>query len=103
MVLNIRIGVEGDRGDVVETLALHRLLVQGLDVAERVRKLEAGYADLVGGESVEHEGIVGVGTVRDADLARRGCGGGCRNATGCCGGVGTCSNYLCQWGACCFA
>ena len=35
LVLDVRIGVEGDRGHIVE--ALERLAVQGLDVAQRVR------------------------------------------------------------------
>ena len=71
VVLNIGIGVERDGGDVVNAVALPRLLVQRLNVAERVGEAQAGNAHLVGGQRIEHEGVVGVGTVRDADLTGR--------------------------------
>ena len=44
-------------------------MVQRLDVGEGVGELVAGDAHLVGGETVKHEGIVGVGAVGDLDLA----------------------------------
>ena len=65
VLLHVRVGMEGDRGDVVEGL-LDGALVQRLDVGEGVGELEAGDAHLVGGEAVEHEGVVGVGAVGDA-------------------------------------
>ena len=68
VVLNIWIGVERNSGDVVHAVVLTRLLVQGLDVTEGMRKAQPGDAHLVGGQRVEHESIIGVGTVRDADL-----------------------------------
>jgi hypothetical protein len=30
----------------------------------------AGDADLVGGESIKHEGVIGVGTMRDGNIER---------------------------------
>ena len=69
VVLNVGIGVERDGGDVVNAVAFPRLLVQGLDVAKRMSEAQPGNAHLVGGQSIEHEGVVGVGAVRDADLA----------------------------------
>ena len=59
--------MEGDGGDVVEGL-VDGAVVEGLDVGEGVGELEAGDADLVGGEAVEHEGVVGVGAVGDGDF-----------------------------------
>ena len=65
--------MEGDGGDVVEGL-VDGAVVEGLDVGEGVGELEAGDSDLVGGEAVEHEGVVGVGAVGDADRLN---GGAC--------------------------
>ena len=67
VVLEIGVGVEGDGGDVVEGF-VDGAVVEGLDVGEGVGELEAGDAHLVGGETVEHEGVVGVGGMGDADL-----------------------------------
>src|ERR1700722_8740991 len=36
-----------------------------------MRKAKARGADFVGGQSVEHERVIGVGAVRDGDLAER--------------------------------
>ena len=71
VVLQVGIGVEGDGGDVVEGL-VDGAVVEGLDVGEGVGELEAGDSDLVGGEAVEHEGVVGVGAMGDADLSNGG-------------------------------
>src|ERR1700757_57983 len=84
MILNVGIGVEGDRSDVVNAFLC--LAVQGFDIAERMGEAESRDAHLVGREPVEHERVVGVGTVRDGDFARgelRVCGDltrGTRNA-----------------------
>ena len=67
LVLEIGIGVERDRRDVVE--AVHGFAVQGLDVAKRVSELHPGHANLVGRHAVEHEGVIGVGTMSDGDFA----------------------------------
>ena len=68
VVLQVWVGVEGDGGDVVEGL-VDGAVIEGLDVGEGVGELVAGDSDLVGGEAVEHEGVVGVGAVGDADLS----------------------------------
>jgi hypothetical protein len=66
-VLKVGVGVEGDGGDVVEGL-VDGAVIEGLYVGEGVGELVAGDSDLVGGEAVEHEGVVGVGAVGDADF-----------------------------------
>ena len=66
-ILNIRIGVKRNRGHIVDAFA--RLLVQRLDIAKRVREAQSRHANLAGGQAVEHEGIVGIRAVSDADLA----------------------------------
>src|SRR6516225_6934520 len=43
-------------------------MVQRLDVGQYVSEPVAGHADLVGCEAVEHECVIGVGTMGDADL-----------------------------------
>ena len=73
VVLQVGVGVEGDRRDVVEGL-VDGLLVQRLDVGEGVGELQAGHAHLVGGEAVKHECVIGVRRVRDLDLANTGLG-----------------------------
>jgi 3-hydroxyacyl-CoA dehydrogenase len=40
-------------------------------------ELVAGDADLVGGQAIEHEGVIGVGTMGDGDFAYFGRVGGC--------------------------
>ena len=59
--------MEADGGDVVEGL-VDGAVVEGLDVGEGMGELVAGDSDLVGGEAVEHEGVVRVGAVGDADF-----------------------------------
>ncbi len=71
VVLQVGVGVERDRGDIVEGF-VNRLLVQRLDVGQRVGELQAGHAHLVGGEAVKHECVIGVRRVRDFDLANAG-------------------------------
>jgi hypothetical protein len=67
VLLQVRVGVEADGGDVEEGLVLGAA-VEGLDVAQGVGEAVAGDADLVGGQAIEHEGVIGVGTVGDGDL-----------------------------------
>ena len=67
LVLQVRIGVKRDRGDVVE--AFQRFAIQGLDVAKRMRELHARHPDLVRCHAVKHEGIVRVRTVGYLDFA----------------------------------
>ena len=72
VLLQVGIGVEGDGGDVVEGL-VDGALVEGLDVGQGVGELEARDAHLVGGQPVEHEGVVGVGAVGDGDFLDGAC------------------------------
>ncbi len=74
LVLEVGIGVEADGGDIVESL-VDGAVVEGLDVGKGMRELVARDAHLVGGEAVEHKGVVGVGAVGDADLLNGGAGG----------------------------
>ena len=75
VLLQVRVGVEADGGYVEEGLALGAE-VEGLDVAQRVREPVAGDADLVGGQAIEHKGVIGVGTVGDGDVEHLGRAGG---------------------------
>ncbi len=67
LVLNIRIGVEGNGAHIVK--AFHGFAVQGLDISERVRKFQPGHPDLVGGQAVKHKSIVGIRAMGNTDLA----------------------------------
>jgi len=67
-VREMGVGVKGDGGD--RELARHRAAVQRLDVGELVVEREALGVDASLGERVEHEGVVGVGTVSDGDGVR---------------------------------
>src|SRR5208337_3961530 len=75
VVLEVGVGVEADGGDVVESVVAGAQ-VEGLDVGEGVSEAIAGDADLVGGQAVKHEGVIGVGTVGDGDIDEGGGGGG---------------------------
>ena len=66
---DVGVGVEGDGGDV--ELACHRAPVQRLDVGELVVEREALGVDRAVRETVEHESVVGVRTVREGDLSHR--------------------------------
>ncbi len=57
LLLEVGVGVEGDRGDVVEGF-VDGAVVERFDVRQGVGELVAGDADLVGGQAVEHEGVV---------------------------------------------
>ncbi len=63
--------MKGNGSDVVNAVAVcaHCLLVQRLNVAKSVSEAQAGNLDFVGGEAVEHEGVVGIWAVGDADFA----------------------------------
>ena len=62
------IGVKGDGGDL--ELPAERPPVQALDVGELVHEGEPLGVDAPLGEREEHEGVVGVGAVRDRDAVR---------------------------------
>ena len=74
-LLHVRIGVEGDGGDIVEGL-VDGALVERLNVGQGMGELEARNAHFVGGEAVEHKGVVGVGAVGDGDFLDGGSGAG---------------------------
>ena len=61
----VRVGMEGDRRH--RELTGHRASVQRLDVGELVAEGKPFGVDVALGERVEHERVVGVGTVRDGD------------------------------------
>src|SRR5689334_25077195 len=58
-----------DCRDVINSFALASLAVQGFDVAESMREAQAWHPDFVRRQSVEHEGIVGIGTMSNRDFA----------------------------------
>ena len=64
-VLNEGVGVKGDRRRL--QAPFERPLVQRLDVAEHMLELEAARVDAAGGKPPEHEGVVGVRAVSEAD------------------------------------
>ena len=71
VLLEIGVGVKADGGDVVKGFVLGAL-VEGLDIAESVGKAIAGDADLIGGQAIEHKGVVGVWAMCDGDIERSG-------------------------------
>ena len=64
-VLHERVRVQRDRGHL-ET-ADERPLVQGLDVLQHLLELEAARVDRAGRDRPEHERVVGIGTVAEAN------------------------------------
>ena len=66
-IREVRVGVDGQRRDLEAALA--RPVVEGLDVAQHVLEAEAVGRDQLLGQRVEHEGVVGVGAVPEADQA----------------------------------
>src|SRR5207302_9782328 len=70
LFLDVGINVEGDCGDIVKTVAFHGFAVERLEVAKSMGVVNPRRAHLIGGQRVKHEGVVGVGTMRDGDLAR---------------------------------
>ena len=65
LVLHVRVRVERDRGHLEP--ALERPLVQRLDVLQHVLELEPARVDLARGEAPEHERVVRVGAMAEAD------------------------------------
>ena len=65
LVVQEGVGVDADRGQL--QLALERAAVERLDVDQLVRELVVAGVDLVVRQGVEHEGVVRVGAVADAD------------------------------------
>ncbi len=76
VLLQVGVGVEADGGHVEEGL-VQGAAVEGLDVAQGVGKAVAGDAHLVGGQAIEHEGVVGVGAMGDGDIDQGGWIGDC--------------------------
>ena len=68
-VLDERVRVDGDRGRLEP--ALERPLVQRLDVGEDVLELEAAWVDPARRQRPEHEGVVGIRAVAEADEHER--------------------------------
>ena len=69
-LLDERVGVKRDRGHLEP--AFERPLVQRLDVAEHVLELEAARVHRPVGQGPEHERVVGVGAVAEADQHKGG-------------------------------
>ena len=67
-VAQVSVSVEADGGDVVG--GAQGFLVQGFDVGEHVLEVQAVGVNALGGERVEHEGVVGVGAVREREFSR---------------------------------
>ena len=68
LVANGGIGGEADGGDVVGLC--EGGFVEGLDIGKDVGVLVTGSGELVGGEGVEHEGVVGIGRMGELDFDR---------------------------------
>src|SRR5215475_979695 len=58
LVVNVRVGVKADGGNVVR--AAHRLLVQRLNVFEKMLKVKSARVQLVCRQTIEHERIIGI-------------------------------------------
>ena len=65
LVVDQHVGSRGHRGHL--ELAGARPAVEGLDVFQHVLDLDARHPHLAGGERVEHERVVGIGAVADAN------------------------------------
>ena len=66
----MRVGVERDRRDLV--LAVECGAVERLDVRQHVFELEPWRGDPAARQAVEHERVIGIGAVSDADLHAQG-------------------------------
>ena len=65
LVGQVGVGVQADGGQL--QLALEGPAVERFDIDQLVRELEIAGVDLVVRQGVEHEGVVGIGAVADAD------------------------------------
>ena len=65
LVEQVRVGVEADGRNL--QFAAQRPAVERFNVLQFVTELKVAGVELVVGEGVEHEGVVGVGTVTDRD------------------------------------
>src|SRR6202011_3107546 len=74
--LDIGVGVEAYSRNIVKGFSLGAA-VEGFNVAEGMGEAVARNTNLVRGQAVKHERVVGVGTVSDGDFADAGCCG-CR-------------------------
>ena len=70
LVRHVGIGMEGNRRDLV--FAFEGFPVQGFDIAKHVDVIEIAGIDLARGQRVEHECVVGVGTVRNVNVLLHG-------------------------------
>ena len=68
LVLDVWIRVKRNRRNVVN--ALPGFVIERLDIAKRMGEAQPRYAHFVGGKSIKHEGIIGIGAVGDRDLAK---------------------------------
>ena len=87
LIGDIGVGVDGDGGDF--KLAFDGALVEGLDVLEDVLEAVGAGGDFALGQGVEHEGVVGVGGVAEAEehfVHGRSLGESGRDYRGGCGG-----------------
>src|SRR5205823_11247886 len=69
LLLHVRIGVKRNRSHIV--VAFERPPIQCLDVAQSVFESQPGHTNFFAGQAVEHEGVVGIRTVRDGNSAHR--------------------------------
>ena len=65
--LDIRIRMEGDGADVVETF--HGFTIEGLNIGQSVAEFQPGHADFIGRQAIEHESIIRVGAMGHRDFA----------------------------------
>ena len=56
-----------DGANIVETL--HRFAIERLNVGERMVELQAGHADLICSQPIEHEGIIRVRAMGHGNIA----------------------------------
>ena len=68
MVAHVGVGVDADGGDV--QLTAGGALVQCLDVLENMLEAEALRGDEFLRQSVEHEGVVGIGRMAESERAQ---------------------------------
>src|SRR5580693_1081782 len=67
VLLNVRERMKRNRSYVVD--ALLRLTIQGLNVAKGVAELQSRHTNLIRGQTIKHEGVVGVRAMGHGDFA----------------------------------